>query len=113
MSVDSSNIAEENNFITMTVIIAIIRVNQGCICRGGGVEPPRKFLTPLLLLKKRKGGATFYALARSSTLIAKTSTPLMKFDKYSPGVNVIYNKKMTINNTIVRVSVPQQKRHAR
>ena len=27
MSADSSNIAEENNFITMTVIIAIIRVN--------------------------------------------------------------------------------------
>ena len=26
-----------------------------------------------------------YALARSSTSIAKTSTHLMKFDKYSPG----------------------------
>jgi len=51
--------------------------------RFGGLNPPRKFLTPLLLLKKRKGVDFLctYALARSLTSIAKTSTPLMKFDK--------------------------------
>ena len=50
------------------------------------MNPPRKFLTPLLLLKKRKGVDFLCtcALARSSTSIAKTSPPLMKFDKYSP-----------------------------
>ena len=51
------------------------------------MNPPRKFLTPLLLLKNARGVdfLCIYALARSSTSIAKTSTPpLMKFDKYSP-----------------------------
>jgi len=64
---------------------------QSCICRGvGGLNPPPAKISdpPLLLLKKRKGGVDFlctYALARSSTSRAKTSTPpLMKFDKYSP-----------------------------
>jgi len=46
---------------------------------GVGVEPPppRKFLTPLLLLKNARGidFLCTYALARSSTSIAKTSTP--------------------------------------
>ena len=44
----------------------------------GGVEPPRKFLTPLLLLKNARRGVDLlctYALARSSTSIAKTATP--------------------------------------
>ena len=51
------------------------------------MNPPRKFLTPLLLLKNARGVDFLctYALARSSTSIGKTSTPLMKFDKYSPG----------------------------
>ena len=30
---------------------------QDCICRGvGGLNPPRKFLTPPAAIKKRKGG---------------------------------------------------------
>ena len=61
--------------------------SQGCICRGGwGVEPPAKSSDPPAAIKKRKGVDFLctYALARSSTSIAKTSTPLMKFDKYSP-----------------------------
>ena len=51
----------------------------------GGLNPPRKFLTPLLLLKNARGVDFLctYALAWSSTSIAKSSTPLMKFDKYS------------------------------
>ena len=56
---------------------------------GWGVEPPppRKFRTPPAAIKKRKGVDFLctYALARSSTSIAKTSTPPMKFDKYRPG----------------------------
>ena len=56
----------------------------------GGLNPPRKFLTPLLLLKNARGVDFLctYALARSSTSIAKTSTPLMKFHKYSPAHGV-------------------------
>ena len=53
----------------------------------GGLNPPAKISDPLLLLKNARGVDFLctYALARSSTSIAKTSTPLMKFDKYSPG----------------------------
>ena len=69
---------------------------------GLGVEPFRENFWPPLLLLKNARGVDFnpfpstppthkfsiflctYALARSSTSIAKTSTPLMKFDKYSP-----------------------------
>ena len=62
---------------------------QGCICWGGGWEgwtPRENFWPPCYYLKKRKGVDFLctYALAGSSTSIAKTSTPLMKFDKYSP-----------------------------
>ena len=64
--------------------------NQGCICRGGcGVEPPRKFLTPLLLLKKRKGGRLSMYLCISTVVDFNSQNfdPLMKFDKYSPERN--------------------------
>ena len=49
--------------------------------------PPAKISDPPAAIKKRKGVdfLCIYALARSSTSIAKTSTPLIKFDKYSPG----------------------------
>jgi len=45
--------------------------------RFGGLNPPRKFLTPPAAIKKRKGVDFLrtYALARSLTSIAKTSTP--------------------------------------
>ena len=48
----------------------------GLYLTGGGWTPPRKFLTPLLLLKNARGVDFLctYALARSSTSIAKTST---------------------------------------
>jgi len=56
---------------------------------GCGVEPPpAKISDPPAAIKKRKGVDFLctYALARSSTSIAKTSTPPpMKFDKYRPG----------------------------
>jgi len=71
---------------------------QGCICRGGwGVEPPAKISDPPAAIKKRKGVDFLctYALARSSTSIAKTSTPpLMKFDKYSP----VHTPLLTMSN---------------
>jgi len=61
-----------------------IVLTQGCIWRG--LNPPAKISDPLLLLKNARGVVYLctYALARSSTSIAKTSTPLIKFDKYSP-----------------------------
>ena len=62
---------------------------------GWGVEPPAKISDPPAAIKKRKGEVDFlctYALARSSTSIAKTSTPLMKFNKSSPGRIVSYRK---------------------
>ena len=51
----------------------------------GGWTPRENFWPPAAI-KKRKGVVYLctYALARSSTSIAKTSTPLIKFDKYSP-----------------------------
>ena len=61
---------------------------------GLGVEPPAKISDPPAAIKKtQRGGVDFlctYALARSSTSIAKTSTPLMKFDKYSPAFEQDY-----------------------
>ena len=62
----------------------------------GGLNLPAKISDPPAAIKKRKGNVDFlftYALARSSTSIAKTSTPsLMKFDKYSPGIHTVGNQ---------------------
>jgi len=62
------------------------------ITRAVFVEPPAKISDPPAAIKKTQGGDFLctYALARSSTSIAKTSTPLMKFDKYSPANNWLY-----------------------
>ena len=50
---------------------------RGTSRRVGRVEPPAKISDPPAAIKKRKGGrlSMTYALARSSTSIAKTSTP--------------------------------------
>ena len=53
----------------------------------GGLNPLRKFLTPLLLLKKRKGGRLSMYLCISTVVDFNSQNfdpPLMKFDKYSP-----------------------------
>jgi len=54
-------------------------LKSGLYLTGGaeGVEPPAKISDPLLLLKNARGVDFLctYALARSSTSIAKTSTP--------------------------------------
>jgi len=53
---------------------------------GGGGEPPANISDPPAAIKNARGVDFLctYALAQSSTSIAKTSTPLIKFDKYSP-----------------------------
>ena len=54
----------------------------------GGVEPPRKFLTPSAAIKKRKGGRLSMYLCISTVVDFNSQNfdrPLMKFDKYSPG----------------------------
>jgi len=67
------------NSVVHSLVQQATRRNIRAVFDGGvrGLNPPRKFLTPLLLLKNAKGVDFLctYALARSSTSIAKTSTP--------------------------------------
>ena len=64
--------------------------SSGLYLTGGlGVKPPAKISHPLLLLKKRKGGRLSMYLCISTVVDFNSqnydTTPLMKFDKYSPG----------------------------
>ena len=63
-------------------------VRSGLYLTGGGlgVEPPANISDPPAAIKRGIDFLCTYALAQSSTSIAKLRPPpLMKFDKYSPG----------------------------